>query len=619
MFDKPVLDGFKWPTNLTERQQEKIKRIIRKMFADCEMVMMEHEFHAGFTNTFVFLVKPDNRKSFVIKIGLTDLIEQEYQAYTRSNVKDYMSSIAKMDFFDERRNPYTGLKIEYAGNLDTVKDLGQAISNEAIALDTLRSLFNDKLFNIFHQVWRLASPPRLTRWGYVYDHFLPPNIEASYAPNSPSPKESISSTDDKLYTQPWSSGDIWQLQNFVITELDGNEMMLDVPNTNNGRPYRIKVTDIPEDDFFYGENLKKIKVKIQSTRTQKLTRLKEMFTPVIEYANLPQPFSKKTNPVDLLNDWLGKPFEIKEIQHVHGDLHIRNILVSEKFHNVTIIDFGKMMSGYVLLDLCRLELSLIIDWLPQQFDGDWEKVYQLYHLRHCIWESGSKLFVIPEELEKPLLILQLIHEQAKPYLIPTREESKAQAYYRSLLPYVVCSLKFFKAPKRDVDKKFAIHTALALTHLYESPDAVDCSQFKAKVDLVKNNANNESWQRDDKRNICQQTYSKWQQIHGLPIEINSELQKQLLSTALSANALRDIMAGQTHLIHYSHEINFNQNMGDLVREIVAKLHSKSSSPSRQNGLVAFLCAVIQDRSAYDSPLMDITQELEEYIREKVGD
>jgi serine/threonine protein kinase/Tfp pilus assembly protein PilF len=148
----------------------------------------------------------------------------------------------------------------------------------------------------------------------------------------------------------------------------------------------------------------------------------------------PYPNPLKQYPA-LLDEMLDGPRSI-----IHGDLHLRNVLVDQD-GRPWLIDFGRVREGHTLFDFIKLETYLRLDVL-NKMPGFTLAQYTRFEealadtTRYGLWAAG-----VPtnHELLKAFRVIRAVRRLTSRF---HRQESLAETYFRCLLLYNLAVLKY---------------------------------------------------------------------------------------------------------------------------------------------------------------------------------
>ncbi|MEM7332012.1 MAG: PQQ-binding-like beta-propeller repeat protein [Chloroflexota bacterium] len=472
----PIIDN-----RLADNLTPNIKQVIQMMFDGYEKVIILSEFSDGYTPSRVFLIRtiksdgPQLRS--VIKVGPVGEIKKEWQAY-RDIIEQRLTRIAHVQQAPTflSNNHFGGLWYSLAA--DGVFDfMDFAAFAEREEQTKVLNVLN-RLLVALDALW---GPQKFVEtemhFRQVYDSFLPANLML----------EELASIDvdidrslypSTIKNQAWAVGDVLQLDGFVPTKIDreNNHMML---NTNSSTPYRLTLASVSNiAQYNIDQPLPKpIFCRVVNTRRQFLEEKvagvlgDDSFVTQAHFeqdGNLLLP-----NPLMAIDQLQDRSFDNYQ-SSVHGDLHLKNILVEEKDNEVYIIDFGSSRKDYIMFDLLDLESSIMRTLFSKEFKFDKTfptSIFNFYKRLHCHIVEGKDNVAIPANL--PFDMLVQLRQAARNYLF---NQQDWRTYYDALCLHFISSLKF--SSLSDAEKQVMFWGAAAILKI--NRDAPRCSDFDVR-------------------------------------------------------------------------------------------------------------------------------------------
>lgn len=478
------------------------ERLLKKIFYNADKLEIEKEFSDGSTATRVILVRPIVKGKrilpSVIKIGPLALIEQEWQAAKKNLLKaqlpNFVSIQGEPAYIFHSENTYDGALCyeQVGGGIFHVESLAQYGSTASVT--NVRHLINNRLLQQFDNLWQTTLEKEIINLRGSYDYLLPVNFMATPINDKrESAHEKIVNLDaSKLSTESISKlviqpGLQVQLISFEVTEVDAvnHEVTLNLPQNRQikGSAFRIRLLSHRLSlEAQVGTTLPTVCCEIQQTRSNILVDLAKRFVENqmdLARHKVALPDTSKfvlPNPLLKLDDFLHRSHEVN-FATIHGDLHLRNVLVDTEAQSAYIIDCASARRDYVLHDLLRLERSILTELLAEiyfQAPLSMEDVYMLLLSVHCAQkrearESGQ--IAIPVDLHAELyrvyVMLITIRRKAKPFLNP---DELWQEYYAGLAIHLIGSLKFRvldEAPPGRKPKMIAFWAAAIVSTFFD--------------------------------------------------------------------------------------------------------------------------------------------------------
>ena len=350
------------------------RTLLQSLFQSYNRLIVEGEFHSGYSGARTFLVlpiRPDGRADAhtIAKIGERRTIQREFSNY-ETFVKDTLPPItariqhAPVTITGKAAAPTKEIRsaLEYAAIQYTF--IGEPGSSPVSLGDALlkdpRPELIYKLFNNFGPNWWMQRSPYTFCLAVEYDRMLPTHLVIEPAETGGKPLDGRT-LPSGLHLQ---IGDLVRLSHFNVTEqrADGESLSL-LGEALPGEPaMRVRWLGLRGANQAGG--------RVIATRQTLL----DEFVAGCDLFGIPDPLERLP---DLLAETIKGTRSI-----IHGDLNLENILIGPG-GLVWLIDFAQTREGHTLIDFAHLEAELIaqliapripeaatyLKWLPGLMSG----------------------------------------------------------------------------------------------------------------------------------------------------------------------------------------------------------------------------------------------------------
>lgn len=422
--------------------------IISKMLVTSERITLKKEFNSGFGDSRVFLVehtKDGQKEMAVIKIAASFRIQKEWYAYNfcmpqRRGITQIIGNPVY-----SFSGTMAGLQYPFVGNgdflVDSLFDYCQDASIEQLTQDILE----DELAENLKVLWANRRELKELNWLQCYGRLLP---EFLYVVETAKENafEIMSLTKDSIRSGVFEREQYVQITGWRISSIKNDSIILTVADEHRS-PYAIRwkpLSNIME--YRLGETINSILLgKIVKTRADLLEDLVhniagynfDLKTASLELAaGLSFP-----NPLVYITELLDRSFEAFECC-VHGDLHLRNILVEhcESDFIGHLIDFDNTCRNHVLIDPLRLETNIMVWVVPKimhEADLPLKTIREFYfRLHEGVMNNAIEL---SGELARPTAMLFAIRKLASAQLVVPGDWKE---YYQGLIICLVAALRY---------------------------------------------------------------------------------------------------------------------------------------------------------------------------------
>jgi len=480
------------------------EQLLSTLFRAARRLRILTEFTDGRTATRVFLIRPTDGEGVeelpaVVKLGPQSLIEPEWQATQRHVLRrlpGFIPSQAPPVYLAATDGAIMGA-LRYGQVGDGVFQVESLATYLAEAgLQDSWHVVEKRLFPQLNHLWQATLVWQSLHFQHRYDGILPVNLaltpvtalEGSTGNFRPLDGHQLVGTDAPMPN--FQPGELVQLANFVITEIAGNEVTLNLPARSDGTQpaYRLRLQVPVARDYQVGAHVPPLYARITTTRTLVLQQSAQAQLGAhvdLRQAELPLPGNvtlRLPNPLLALPALLACEQEAK-FATIHGDLNLRNILVDRQARTTHIIDCAAARQDHAIQDLLRMERDYLTDVLAGlcfQQGLPPTTIVQLYQWVHCALRGGvtnsshfSLPAALPAALRTPFVLLVTLRRAARALLAQPEDWRE---YYTGLIIHLVGALKF-----RDLDnvaagqqpKALAFWGAAALLDLLQRLKAGD--------------------------------------------------------------------------------------------------------------------------------------------------
>lgn len=378
--------------------------VLQQMFRAHAQVVIERQLDAGYTGARVLVATPiraDGRAdaSVVVKIDDRQSIlyeKQRYNDFVQHTLPPMSARVVDNPIVPDR-SPLGGLKYTFVRSSiqSAPVDLAMyARENEPEALSDL--LWS--LYRFFGETWwSQRQPYRFGVW-QEYEMVLPPAIVVEVSPGLSAPRRKLTPLGQWSRRGRFAHREVVALEGFTVEDFypDRNAIQLTSgagPDAAN-RAGKIEVRGIklPSAELYRGGLADRLVGQVLYTRDdllrQQATRLDPHFD--LDSDRLPEHVSfpvQLPNPLmrylNLLQRRLSGSLSI-----IHGDLHLRNVLVGPG-GNAWLIDFATTREGHTLFDWAVLETSMLAEVIAPAIETDyWDDIWPVIAL---LADTGASL------------------------------------------------------------------------------------------------------------------------------------------------------------------------------------------------------------------------------------
>lgn len=433
-------------SRLSSPLSNEIKHVLRVMFADYQQVILRTEFTEGLSSSRVFEVRPIQSEGAelpsVVKVDEVQAIHQEWIAYKRC-IRHKLPTTAII-----RGQPVYPPDSVLGGLWYSLA--GEGVYQVVSLADYMRQNRFDKvepvlkrLFKSMDALWNQKDVATELHLQSAYDSALPVNLTIDVG-ELLSGQKAHWLHPTSIRGRAWQVGDYVQVAGFQVEEISRSKqrLTLNIPTPPLFRLYLQSVSDIQQ--YEVGQTLEtSISGKVVETRKSLLIGEVQKILGASITANIDSltlsDGTQLPNPLAAMPSILRHSFDAN-VACIHGDLHMKNILVEPESGNIFLIDFAKSRPDHVLRDLIHLEMSVLTDLVVPQLPTTNiapQALFAFYTQMYCaVHHNGS--VSVPEQLATPFAMLSLLRRTARNYLF--KSDSWAE-YYNGLTLYLLGALR----------------------------------------------------------------------------------------------------------------------------------------------------------------------------------
>ncbi len=386
--------------------------VLQQMFRGHAHVFIERQLDAGYTGARVLVATPyhaDGRADASVVVKLDDrqsiLYEkQRYNDFVQYTLPPTSARVVDNPIVPDR-SPLGGLKYTFVRGSAQSAPIDLAIYARENDPEALSDLLWNSLYRFFGETWwSQRQPYRFGVW-QEYELVLPPAIVVEVSPGLSPPRRKLTPLGQWSRRGRFAHREVVALEGFTVEDIypDRNAIQLTSgagPDAAN-RAGKIEVRGIklPSAEYYRGGPADRLVGQVLYTRDDLLRQQADRLDPYFdldsdrlpEHASfpvqLPNPLTRYLN---LLQRRLSGSLSI-----IHGDLHLRNILVGPG-GNAWLIDFATTREGHTLFDWAVLETSMLAEVIApaletDNWDGIWPVIALLADIGMTLEAPASRL------------------------------------------------------------------------------------------------------------------------------------------------------------------------------------------------------------------------------------
>ncbi|MCB0171437.1 MAG: phosphotransferase, partial [Anaerolineae bacterium] len=334
--------------------------LLQRLYPDEQQVMVEREFGGGFGGTRVFLVRPIDRRGRhlarqIVKIGPTSSLKREQRNYLDYVKKSHPFVAAEVARFAEWQG-VGGIIYNFVGDgrLGQTRTLEEVFLDEQISADAINQTLTELLDKALGEQWYHQTEPHICFFDAEYGPHLVELLRVRVRSASQDGLWPVEQTPDLVDGYRYLSADAIpaelstiepetpvQIEGLVITKVKPDLLKLQHPT----RPGIVVKVETPEATNFTVDQAVTLRGEVLYTRPARLAQIMTTaFANFTEVGVAPQAETLTwnghtyPNPLHLYPTILSQTLDGQK-SLVHGDLHLRNILVDESGHG-WLIDFA---------------------------------------------------------------------------------------------------------------------------------------------------------------------------------------------------------------------------------------------------------------------------------------
>ena len=443
--------------------------ILPRMFPDYQRVIVKKRFEGGFSGSWVFLVHliRDERPELpvVVKIASIALINKEWEGYDQ-HIRGKWPAAAPIRDQPVDDGTYSGLCYSLVGGgVFRVESLCHYCLAETTRVEDIEAVFSRLALVLKYGLCFREKISGYRLWA-TYDPLLPFNLLIKAVSDAPK-EELIWIAPNALPKEAIQANSYVCLKEFEIVKVNLKKcditLNLPRPTSANRLPTHsyyvcVQFESIEEMSAYKaGQTIPMINARVVQTRDEKWQKELEHLLPSFDLAAETVSLSDGTdlpNPLAALKRIRDNDYDV-QVDYIHGDLNLENVLVDPEVRDVRLIDFGLVRRDHVLHDFLRLEAGIVTKVLPSALlkaGLPAQHIYEFYQQLHYATfhskpiratQSPSPTPGLEEKggaLEKPFAILKAVRKMARDHGL--FNPNKYEEYYDCLTLYLLGTLKF---------------------------------------------------------------------------------------------------------------------------------------------------------------------------------
>jgi|GEM_PF-2843075 len=505
---KPMIHWLKMGRQFAVEQQA----LVEQIYKDESVIYVEQEFKGGFGGARVLLVQPLNQQGEriarqIVKIGPKSELRREYD-----NAKNYVARTlpvvaARVENYTEGTEfaalAYTFMGDGILGETKTFEDYYQTTSPEQIKT-MLKGILVESLGNIWYDQNKSYTCRFSDEYGrHLIEHLRikirKSSLDRIWKSNEPQEifeeYQLLRGTDIEERHLNFSEGSLLRIDNLVITKVKPYELKLQVVNlpgviikVEGNLPETLSIGELV---VVCGEVIYNRRERLETIVSRAFNRFPESTIDVkqemIVWNDDQQPYP---NPLHFYPEILSRLLRGRK-STVHGDLHLRNILVDAKDQG-WLIDFALVTKRHNLYDFIKLETYIRQMILGQeQHDFTFADYLHFEKILTTASLGGDATPPVHSDLQKAYHVIFTIREIASHYM------GHPPDFYGEYLPalflYSLAALKYFDNHEaRAAQLIFGTAVVLGAAITEDKPPGIP------KPVLIKSNSHSEQTGVDEK-------------------------------------------------------------------------------------------------------------------------
>ena len=451
------------------------RALLQQVYRGFGRVLVKAEFSGGYSSARVLLILPQNANGIktapkITKLGPALALRQERNNYEQY-VQDFLPFCAarlENDRYSEQEDR-AGLNYTFVGGgaLGQTMDLEEYYrrATTSRSAEQIVKMLDNLLDKELGQRWYGQTTPLQCFFSAEYGPHLVEHLRLKIRPKSTDTlwlKDQLPPTTTghrliEVEAIPYEhetipSGALLSIEGMVVKTIKHGEIKLQDPN---GQGIIVRVEFTPKSNL--PGNLKPgdrvgVRGKIVYNRRGRMEQIVCQAFPALsfkvddEFVQLPDVARLYPNPLKVYPRVLGSVCEGRQ-SYVHGDLHLRNVLVDEEGKG-WLIDFAKVGKRHNLYDFVKLETYVRLMELAR--DGlifSMDEYVQFEEALNDATLEKEKRVALPDnaDLQFAYEVILEIRHVARKYMVP--EPDFMDEYFRSLFLYCLAVMKYHQADK----------------------------------------------------------------------------------------------------------------------------------------------------------------------------
>lgn len=425
--------------------------ILRRMFAGYAVLRIERRLTGGYSGALVLMVTPihaDRREDAAVVVKIADATsildeERRYKTYVRNTLPPLTARLEQRT--TAKYLDIAGLKYTFVADQNRSSGSLRVLAHE-MGAERLREWLRSQLFPYFGRTWWMQRNPNLFQVWEEYDWLLPPLLTIDFVPQeeaNATPPNDVVELDKRLrrgQAESLEYGTLVNVKHFVVDKMvrDKHHLALTLGTTDTESTYRacriiVRGVDITASGYHRREMIDSLHGRVWKTRRDSLleavSALEPDFDPHASAIPLKAGVSL-ANPILTYNLLLEREIN-GAISHIHGDLHLGNILTGPG-DIPFLIDFEHTRRGHTAFDWASLEISIWAEMAAPLVEPTWDGARKLGEWMLALFQNRP----LPDSpLGQALSVVMAVREIAGLCL---RDPSKWDEYYAAL---AMCALR----------------------------------------------------------------------------------------------------------------------------------------------------------------------------------
>ncbi len=371
--------------------------VLQQMFRGYEHVVIERRLEGGYSDATVLVASPyraDGRPdaSVVVKLDERQAILYEkmrYDSFVRDTLPPATARVLDNPIVPDR-SPLGGLKYTFLRNPSETGPVDLAAYARERGPEALGHFLWDGLYRVFRETWwSQRHAYRFAGW-QEYEMVLPPALVVEVGEGLPTPRQKLLPMGQWSRRGRFAYQEVVSLEGFTVHYVYPTRQAVQLvagagPEAfNRASKVEVRGIDLSSGRFYRGAVIDRLVGRVLYTRDdllhQQVAALEPDFDPTGERMPEHPAFpALLPNPLRRYLNLLQRPIS-GSLSIIHGDLHLRNILVGPG-DNAWLIDFAWTREGHTLFDWAVLETSLLIEVVAPAIEGEgWEAVWPVVRL-----------------------------------------------------------------------------------------------------------------------------------------------------------------------------------------------------------------------------------------------